>query len=685
MSFHNTTKSIVIAASLTLAPWASALAQSSPESIVEGWVSAAEGVDFLTVTHGGISHDGASNTTTISDLNIHLKVDGAKMELKANGNSAKAEGALDYTISFPSISFNSLALENGYYSAQSISADIANLKFLIDGGPNNSSAAKGQYKDFNFTNIKWAQLPEIVDATDKLVSKYYPLVEALTDISFDSGSLGGMSLTQTTGNPAIEMIMSYGATTLGKTVRGNFSDMVIAGMNMQMQAPQDASQAMKDKLSVDFSIGKMTISNYDYRGFVQNFAPGTKAVGDNEPFKSAIGDMTLNNFVMTANGGSFSMDHLSMSDVGVRPPRVDVLNEADILFQQASLNGGEPDEKRLIELVAGIYGAIRLGNFEMAGLKFASPEAGQGKMDLYQINDLSANGLGKFALKGINFVGLEGEYFNLDLFSLANIKFPPLQALLNLEQAQRDNNIIAIMKAIPTLGSYKTNGLEVRVPREGNFSVAESSVDMSGFIGPVPTKVDIRIKDAKMPVKQFDREPREIFTAMGFSDVQFSYGISAIWDEATKVFSINTKANLKDGGALDVDVAVGGIPRSVFENPLTAQPAIALMTVNSANLVFDDQSIVDKGMAFAAAKQGVDPATLKAQAVGMLPFVLQILDKPQFVAELSAAVQKFLETKGKISASATPASPISVMQLIAVGSSAPGAIIDLLNVKVAAE
>jgi len=111
MSFQNFTKSIVIAASLTLAPWTVAWAQSNPEDIVEGWVSAAEGVDFLTVTHGGISHDGSSDVTTINGLTIQFTIDGAKMSVKANSATAKAEGVLDYTISFPTISFSGLMLE----------------------------------------------------------------------------------------------------------------------------------------------------------------------------------------------------------------------------------------------------------------------------------------------------------------------------------------------------------------------------------------------------------------------------------------------------------------------------------------------------------------------------------------------------------------------------------------------
>ncbi len=680
MSVQNITKTLVISLSLSVATGSLALAQSSPASIVEGWVSAAQGYDFVKVTHNGINHDASSNITTIRGLSIQFSVDGATMQAQLGEQTAKTKGKLDYKITFPSISFDSLSLDNGYYSARSIHADIANLDFGITGSPPNNSSSTAVYKNFNFNNIKWARLPEVVEAPGKPVSKYYPLVEAMVDFSFDNAGIDGMTMHQSYGDSEITMDMTYGPSSVGSTVRGNISEIIIDGMTMAMRSPKGAGN--KD---VNITFGPMTAYGYDYGTLVRNFAPGITAKSANEPFTSIIGEFLMKDIKVEGKDGVFSMDNLTVSDIGVRPARIDILKEADELFLAAKSGGEEPDSKKIIELLGSTYGTLRLGNFEMAGMKFGAPDAGKGKMDLYRINDLSANGLGEFALKGINFSGVKGEYFNMDQFSLSNVTFPALEALMNIEEAKKKNDILAIMKAIPTFGLYMVRGLEVRVPGEGDFSLAEGSLEMSGFIGPVPTKVDLSVTDAKMPVKIMDREPRALFSAMGFTDIEFSYAISALWQEASRVLSLNATAGLTDAGALNADVAVGGIPRSVFENPMTAQSLIALVTVNSANILFDDQSIVDKALAVAAAKQGVDPATLKAQAVGMLPFMLGVLNKPEFVNQVTEAVKTFLDTKGRIAVSATPATPVSVLQLMAVGSSAPGAIIDMLNVKIAAE
>ncbi len=684
MSFQYLTRTIFITASISLASLPPALAQTTPQSIVESWVKSADSVKFLTVTHNGIDFDAASKITTISDLSIHLEIDSGKMNVTAGSVTRKAEGKVDYIVTFPKISFDNLQLANGYYAARSIRADIGNLQLDITGNPSASSTARGTYKDLNIDNIRWAKLPDVADDPSKPISRYYPLIEAMTDISFDRASTGAITLDQSTGQPAINMRLTYGASTYGRAERGKFTDMKIAGIQMVMSASDDTPAESKAAMDATISFGDATIDQYDFRALVEVFKPGSIATTDNDPFKSVIGAVVMDGIKVSAAGGSFSMDEFSILEWGVRPPKNPVLEQADQLFIAAQ-SGEKPDEKEIIKLVAGVYGSFRLGEFSLAGMKFSAPGEVQGKLDLYRISDLSANGLGEFAVKGVNFKGNKGEYVNLDLFSLADIKFPPLEALLNLEEAGKKNDVLAIMKAIPTLGSYITRGLEVRIPGQGEFALAEGKMKMAGFIGPVPTDVDVLVRDLKIPVKLLDREQRQILGAMGFDNLQLSYGLKALWDEATSVLSMNTNAHLVDGGALDVDVSVGGIPRSVFENPLTAQSLVALVTVNSASVVFDDQSIVDKGLKVVAAQQGTDPETLKAQAVGLLPFMLQILNKPAFVNEVSAAVKTFLDSKGKISASATPAAPVSVIQLIGVGSTAPGAVIDLLNIKVKAE
>ena len=677
------TKIIMATVPLTMAPWGMAAAQSGPEAIVEGWIAASKPIEFLSVSHGGIVHEQSSNTTTISNLSIRLEVDGAKMQAQAGSTTAKATGKLDYTITFPAISFADLALDNGYYSASRINADIANLNFEIVGDAKNSSSAKGAYEKLVINNVKWAQPPAVANAPDKPVSKFYPLVAALVDISFDDASLDGMTMNQSTGDPAVNMILRYGATRLGQTVRGNISQMTLDGLAMNMSVPKGggASQPLEN---FQFTAGQMSVNGYDYRTFIESFAPGSVAATDNDAYNPVIGELSFADFGFNAPDGQFSIDRIFMKDFGVRRPRIDVLSAVDKMVVAQMAGGAEPDPREVIELVASIYGAFRLGEFEIADIRVNAPDA-QGVLGSYRIADLSANGLGEISLSGVNFAGKRGEFVKLERISVNDIGFPPLEALMNLEAAQENNDVLAIMKAMPTLGSYRAKGIDVRIPNEGEISLEDSQMVMADHIGPIPTKLDIRVNKVNMPVKYLEREQRAPLEAMGYANIEVSYGLQAAWDEASGTLSLASDAALTDGGTLDAAVTIGGVPRSVFENPMTAQNAIALLTINRANVEFDDQSIVSRGLKLAAAQQKSDPETLKAQMVGMLPFVLQALQNPSFVNELSAAVKLLLDKGGKITASATPANPVSLMQVVGVSQTAPGALIDLMNVKVVAQ
>ena len=106
--------------------------------------------------------------------------------------------------------------------------------------------------------------------------------------------------------------------------------------------------------------------------------------------------------------------------------------------------------------------------------------------------------------------------------------------------------------------------------------------------------------------------------------------------------------------------------------------------MDAAKITFEDRSIVDKGLALAGSTQEVNGDTMKAQVVGILPIILQVLDNPAFVDQVTAAVKNFLDEKGTITAIASPPAPVLILQLMGAGISAPGALIELLNVSVEA-
>jgi len=697
MSVRKIAAAVFISIILAFIVLSNANAQSQAITIIENWVKASQATKFVEVSHDGISPDD-NNITTINNLVIRITIDdgffGRAVGKAAGDSNETPPGSLSYIITFPAVSFEELSLDDGYYFARSLKAETARLDFETSNTELTYFSAGGSYGKIQLNNIRWAKLPEIGDDAGKPVSKYFPMIEALLDLSFDSAKVDSMEMVQKIGDPAFTTTTRYGRMEMGKTVRGNFSSVLVAGMSVEMGPEANSNDAVVPAGSrISFRLGEMRAADYNYRGFFNNFSPGRISTGSDDPYETFLGRMSIDDIRVKAGGVEFSLDNFALNDVGVRPVNVDLLNEIDQYYLRygsgksisANPANDESGPQKLVELVSGFYGALKMGGLELQGMEFSSPTVRRGKIDRYRMSELSANGLGEMVLNGLYVLGKLDEYINIDQFSVTGLTFPSLKSLMNLAKAGDSGDVPAIMEAIPTLAGIAAKGIEARIIGLGDYSLAEYSTAMAKFIGPIPTDIKIIARDMKIPINLLKGEPWEIFSDIGYGNIEASFDFTAKWTEETSILSVQSRAELKDGDSLDVDIAIGGIPRNVFENPQTAQSAMAFVSVDRAKVELVDGSVVDKVLAFASADQGVSTNALKAQTIDTLPIAMQILQRPKFVDEVTAALRTFLDNGGKIIVNATPPAPVLILQLMGAAATVPGAVIDLLNVRVEAQ
>ena len=664
--------------------WASAFALQSPTQIVEGWMKGAEGYSFMSVTHSGISHDPASGETTVSNLVLSFHFE---------STSKKSDTVkFNYILNFGNVHFFNLAADASYYSASAIKTGTIkfDIKMRMPTGADASSDSSGSISGIEINNMRWSRLPAIADDPARPISRYYPLVAALVDYSFDRAVIGSLVTRQVMPGNLLTIETTYGQTTYGKTVRGDTAGYVMTGMRVRSTAPASGKDAPSSGGAAnaelfDFSIASLKGSHLNYGALVRNFAPGVAATaGPDSPYKTIAGDMSLNGLTGTFPDGSVKLASLVIADWGIRPSRVALLELADKLYLQGVATGKEPDPQDIIKIVSATYGSMRLGVYEMTGLKVVAKD-GYGGMEKFRIADLSSAGLAEFTAAGLLVNARDGTKLRLGSYSLLKIGFPSLAAIIGFEANQKAGNVPEMLKAIPTLGQEIIADFYANVPGAGEFSLASSMLTMAGFIGPIPTSIDLKFDNFKMPVSVMESEPREVFKAMGFSDVEASFHLKLGWQESQKILSLVMNGNMVNAGAFKMAAQFGSVPRSVFENPLTGARSLTYATINSAKFTFTDQSIVGRVLKFGADEQKTDPVTFRQQIVGAIPFGLKILNKPQFTEKVIAAVKRFLDTKGSIAAEVNPPTPVSVLQIIAGASTAPGSIIDVLNVTVTAK
>lgn len=662
-----------------------AFAAGEGPTIVDRWVEESKSYSFFDLTHQGVSYDEATDVTSVSGFKAVFTPDFTS--LIPDGEDVPT---ISYLIEVPSLRYFALSENADRYFVDSIEAAEVNVTYSVKGGITDvqNTEANGTYDGLVVAAADWSKLPDIADDPAKPISKYYPLVAAFFDMNMASFKVASSELSQTLDAKTV-LNTTYGAIEFNDMKRGDYSSFSIDGLKMA-SVPQSSIGTGDTAFELLLDIARLDGGAYNGGTLVRQFDPSLPTSQRNTPFKTLLSSLAVTGTKLAVDDvASMSLDEMSYSDWGVRPPSIPLLSLADELYLEAKEGGDEPDEMTILRLVSSFYSMFRIGSFDMMGFDIDVNDTENGtqfaaQLDSFRLADLWSVGLGELSFKGFFSEG-EGNRIQMDLFQLKDIGFPTLAALMDAERASEEMDIKAIIAALPTLGLIEASGIDVNIKDEPGFKLGLSRLEMGDFIGRLPTRVSSTLENLEFNVADLEAEGREVFEKMGYERINLSYVLSLIWDEASEILSLESRNALDDGGTLNAAVEIGSVPRSVFEDPETAQNALAFLTFNAASMVFDDNSIVDRAIEATASDQGKSADQLKQELLGALPFVMGALNKPDFVDEVAAAVSKLLSEGGSLTATAQPDQPVSVMQVIAGGAAAPGTLVDLLKVEVIAE
>lgn len=662
-----------------------AFAAGEGPTIVDRWVEESKSYSFFDLTHQGVSYDEATDVTSVSGFKAVFTPDFTS--LIPDGEDVPT---ISYLIEVPSLRYFALSENADRYFVDSIEAAEVNVTYSVKGGTTDvqNTEANGTYDGLVVAAADWSKLPDIADDPAKPISKYYPLVAAFFDMNMASFKVASSELSQTLDAKTV-LNTTYGAIEFNDMKRGDYSSFSIDGLKMA-SVPQSSIGTGDTAFELLLDIARLDGGAYNGGTLVRQFDPSLPTSQRNTPFKTLLSSLAVTGTKLAVDDvASMSLDEMSYSDWGVRPPSIPLLSLADELYLEAKEGGDEPDEMTILRLVSSFYSMFRIGSFDMMGFDIDVNDTENGtqfaaQLDSFRLADLWSVGLGELSFKGFFSEG-EGNRIQMDLFQLKDIGFPTLAALMDAERASEEMDIKAIIAALPTLGLIEASGIDVNIKDEPGFKLGLSRLEMGDFIGRLPTRVSSTLENLEFNVADLEAEGREVFEKMGYERINLSYVLSLIWDEASEILSLESRNALDDGGTLNAAVEIGSVPRSVFEDPETAQNALAFLTFNAASMVFDDNSIVDRAIEATASDQGKSADQLKQELLGALPFVMGALNKPDFVDEVAAAVSKLLSEGGSLTATAQPDQPVSVMQVIAGGAAAPGTLVDLLKVEVIAE
>lgn len=192
--------------------------------------------------------------------------------------------------------------------------------------------------------------------------------------------------------------------------------------------------------------------------------------------------------------------------------------------------------------------------------------------------------------------------------------------------------------------------------------------------------------------------------ALGFDKINGSFTLTGTWSPQDGRLAIEKyDISVEEAGTLGFTFDISGYTPAFLkalrevqarmaeaseeEQAMQGMAMLGLMqqlNLHGAKLRFDDNTLTQKVLAFVAAQQGAQPADIANQAKAILPFAMMQLNNPQLTAEVSAAVNAFLDNPESLEISIEPENPIPFALVAAGAMTAPQALPQQLGLRVRA-
>lgn len=258
---------------------------------------------------------------------------------------------------------------------------------------------------------------------------------------------------------------------------------------------------------------------------------------------------------------------------------------------------------------------------------------------------------------------------------------------------------------IAALGLYEAINVEpinVSVKGAEVFRMESMTASMSAYEEGKPFAFEASVDGLWGDLSKIeDPQAQKTLAEFGYKELTGDVKMKGSWNPEDGRMTVTEGAyNIVDVGKLNVTFDLSGYTPALVKGlqemnknmegqDESAKGLAMLGLLQQLNFIgmtirFDDASITNKGLDYAAKQSGVDRPGIIAQTKGILPFGLAMLKDPDFSTKVTAAVSAYLDAPKNLEVKAAPAAPVPFALLVATGSTTPEALIKQLNVSVTA-
>ncbi len=203
-----------------------------------------------------------------------------------------------------------------------------------------------------------------------------------------------------------------------------------------------------------------------------------------------------------------------------------------------------------------------------------------------------------------------------------------------------------------------------------------------------------------------DKEATDFLEAFGLSELNARMDGEAVWNLGEgRMIVTESSVTIENIGKLNFAVDIGGYTLELVEqiqetsqemaeiDPSSSEyearsmqmmmGMVSGLTLNSASIRFDDDSLTTKFMEFIMEEEGITRKEFISGVANMAPQMLSMLGAPELEEQIARAVSAYLKDPQSFEISVNPAEALQFL-VLAGGMANPAAAIELLNLQVTA-
>lgn len=287
----------------------------------------------------------------------------------------------------------------------------------------------------------------------------------------------------------------------------------------------------------------------------------------------------------------------------------------------------------------------------------------------------------------------DGVTLDLSPFVIHNMSVPadgaagPLGSLMMYKSAELKNMTVKVGDKT----AFSMDGLNVQVTPPADGKAMDFTASTGKF------NADLSLVE--------DPKSKEVIDALGYQNISGNIAMAGTWQPSDGKMELSKyDIAVDNAGKLGLTFNLSGYTvdfiksMQAVQKQLAAQPEgadksaqgmamlglLQQLSFNGASVRYEDASLTGKVLDYVGKQQGMSSKDVANQAKAIVPFGMSQLNNPELSAEVSAAVNKFLDDPKSLEISAQPPSSVPFALIMAGAMSNPLDLPKTLGVKVKA-